>query len=271
MIKLLLINVVLLVFGSSTLHAEQIFRIVVLDVGEGQAVLMQKGNSGILLDTGHFGASFDLVRSLERYGVDTLECIFLTHLHPDHASGIFTVMEKYPDAVIYESGHRIPFDPSLNAARWVAEALDSKRWKVKRILGGDEVECQGVIIKVLSPHAASGKSMNSNSLVVDAQYEDKHFLIMGDAGIGEESVLVKKKALPQKIEILVVGHHGANDASSQNFLEFVDPEYAIISVNRNNVFSYPSSDITKRILKNGSLLHITAEHGDFIWQLNSTP
>jgi competence protein ComEC len=252
-----------------TVQAEENCRFIVLDVGEGQAVLIQRGKVGVLIDTGHFGRSYDVVKSIRNYGVEKLEFIFLTHLDPDHASGIFGLMENFPEAVIYESGHRIPFNPNLDGYRWVAEALESKRWEVRKILQGEGFDWQGLRFEILWPRFVTGLIFNSQSLVLDVEYGAAHLLVMGDVGVNEENQLLLEKRLPQKVDVLVVGHHGALDAASDAFIQRVQPKYSVISSNKENKRGYPDSKVVSRLTDSGTHLHLTAEQGDFVWSYSA--
>lgn len=265
MVKVPIISILLLSLMFVTVQAEENFRFIVLDVGEGQAVLLQRGKSGVLIDTGHFGMTYDVERSIRSYGVDDLDLIFLTHLDPDHASGIFGLMENFPQAIILESGHRVPFDPYLDGYRWVAEVLDSKRWKVMKVLQGDGFDWLGVRLEILWPKVVTGVVFNSQSLVIHAQYGSSHFLVMGDVGANEEMQLLMENRLPQKVDVLVVGHHGAVDATTDAFLQRVHPEYSVISTNKENKRGYPDSKVVANLRESGTRLHLTAEEGDFVW------
>jgi competence protein ComEC len=259
--KILLFIAALVVISGNCAEAEM--RCVVLDVGEGQAVLLQRGEYGVLIDTGHFGKSYYLLTALEKYGVKTVEKVMLTHLHPDHASGIFTVMHHFPDAEIYESGHRVNLNPSIDSIRWVAEQLDTGYWNVKNVIQGSGLEWRGVKIDVLWPQIIQGDSLNRMSLVINISYGSKNILLMGDADTHVEEQIIKSNRLPRNAELLVVGHHGAIDATSEKFLDTLAPQAAVISVNKENIRGYPHRTVVERINSREIPLHITDRHGDF--------
>ncbi|MFT5697927.1 MAG: competence protein ComEC [Desulforhopalus sp.] len=259
--KILLFIAVFTVIASNSAQAKM--RCVVLDVGEGQAVLLQRDEYAVLIDTGHFGKSYPLLSALEKYGVKTLEKVMLTHLHPDHASGIFTVMYHFPDTKIYESGHRVDLQPSTDSIRWVAEQLDTGQWDVKKVIQGSFLEWRGVKIDVLWPQIIAGDSLNRMSLVININYGLKNILLMSDADTYVEEQLMKNNSLPGNIELLVVGHHGAIDATSEKFLDELSPQAAVISVNKENIRGYPHRTVVERINSRKIPLHITARDGDF--------
>lgn len=251
--------------GLST--ASDKLSIIILDVDEGQAVLLVSGEEGILIDTGHFGRAGDTVKSIRGHGVKKLDLLLLTHLHPDHASGVLTVMDEFPDAVIYESGHRIPYHQFNDACRWVAEALDSDKWKVRKLGKGDSIKWKGAVLKILWPLKPAGDDLNSQSLVIVIEYCDGSAVIMGDVGKDVEKILIDQLLLPENIDILVVGHHGAGDATGDALLERLRPRYGAISVDRNNIRGYPSKEVFEKLRKYGVKHYATYEAGDIVFPL----
>lgn len=259
--KILLFIIGLAVISGSCAQAKM--RCVVLDVGEGQAVVLQRDEYAVLIDTGHFGKSYSVLAALKEYGVKNVEKVILTHLHPDHASGIFTLMHHFPDAEVYESGHRVHVPPSIDSIRWVAEQLDAKTWSVKNILQGSSLEWRGVKIDVIWPPILQGNSLNRMSLVLNISYGAKNIVLMGDADTYVEEQIIKSNSLPGNVELLVVGHHGAIDATSEKLLDTLSPQAAVISVNNETIRGYPHKTVVERIHSRRIPLHITAKHGDF--------
>jgi competence protein ComEC len=267
--RFMIVSVFLFLFpaaASAAAFAREYLQCVVLDVGEGQAVLFQRGDKGILVDTGHFGMESELKSALDRYGVTEVEAVILTHLHPDHASGIFALMSAYPRAVVYESGHRPPFDPFMDSTRWVALKLDSGSWNVRKLRQPDSFIWRGVRIDVLWPRQPLGNELNGQSLVLSLSFAGHTVLIMGDVGMEQENMLIQEQLLPQNISVLVVGHHGALDATGTELLNRVNPETAVISVDSNNMRGYPDEKVVKRLQEHRAKVHLTSEQGDFVWR-----
>ena len=263
MLKIILLFLAVFTANACS-YADAQMRCVVLDVGEGQAVLLQRDKHAVLIDTGHFGKSYSLLSALKRYGVTTVEKVILTHLHPDHATGIFALMHHFPGAEIYESGHRVNLVPMIDSIRWVAEELDTGSWNVTKISQGSVLKWRGVNIEVLWPQIIAGDSLNRMSLVIDISYGAKNILLMGDADTYVEEQLMKNNVLPQSVDLLVVGHHGSIGGTSEKFLDELSPQTAVISVNTDNIRGYPHSTVIERITSREIPLHITARDGDFV-------
>src|SRR5690625_3174867 len=98
-------------------------RLIVLDVGEGQAVLLTRGRHGLLIDSGRAGMGRRVLERMHHYGVRTLDTVVYTHLHPDHAGSWFRIHEAFPKVRVIENGQRKPGTNWPDVSRWVANAL----------------------------------------------------------------------------------------------------------------------------------------------------
>lgn len=222
------------------------FRVVVLNVGEGQAVLLKRGNHGILIDTGHAGMATHVLARIRSHNIDKLDFIILTHLHPDHASGYFRLREAYPEAIILDNHHPLPIDIKPDMVRWVHMALGQDKLR-RKITAGDKIRWQNVSFQVLWPGNFTDNDLNKHSTVLLIKYGHERILIMADAGCEVEQRLIAQDALSEPTSLLVVGHHGANDASTQAFLSSIKPKHCAISVNENNIRGYPAPQTMMRL------------------------
>lgn len=238
------------------------FNFRVLDVGEGQSILMHRNRHAILVDTGHAGMAASVIKRMKTLGIQQLDYLILTHLHPDHASGYFRIHEQYPQAKTLDNCYPVEAGISQDIMRWVDEALkrNPNRICVKR---GYKFEWQGSEIEVLWPDDAlsTQPGHNHNSLVLQISLANKTLLLMGDADKKAEAKILNRNSF-RPIDILVVGHHGADDASSEDFLRSVSPQYSIISINRNNFRGYPSPLTLDRLTKYSDKVLKTYESGE---------
>lgn len=261
----LLLSILLLAPGR--VPAAEPLRLIVLDVAEGQSVLLTRGSRGILIDTGHFGMAGRVVRKLARYGVERLDYLILTHLHPDHASGLFRIREAFPETVVADSGHSERFTAQPDPIRWVAEALRGLPEGKRRILaGGERLHWQGAEVRVLWPDPIRGEALNRNSLVLEIRFGGRRALIMGDADDAVERTLLERGRIGP-VDILVAGHHGAADTGDPAFLEAVRPAQSVVSVNSGNGRGYPDPRTLERLAKVSGRVTTTAAAGDvpFTW------
>ena len=245
-------------------------RLVVLDVGEGQTVLLQSGDRGLLIDAGHPGMAARLLARLQAHGVTTLEALVLTHLHPDHAGGYFRLREAFPRMAVHWNGHPLPEKVQPDLVRWIRDAL-RRDPLAATIKGGHAWQWRQWRLKVLWPYGFTSNDMNHHSLVLQVEAEGNTWLIMGDAGLAAERALLAQGRLPRNVDGLVVGHHGAKDASGEAFLRHVDPRLAVISVDANNIRGYPDVKVLERLEALGIEMRRTDRHGDVVLSPSASP
>lgn len=226
-------------------------RLIAMDVGEGQAILLQREQHGFLVDTGHVGKALRVIHRLRDFGVERLDYITLTHLHPDHVSGYFRLREAFPNA--YVLSHGLAFDETKvpDMTRWVSKALmiDTLRKVVYR---GDKIEWRGITIKVIWPPPALQANLNDGSLVIEIIFGSRRALIMGDVGEKIEYELDQNQDLQGSYDVLVTGHHGSKGTSSDAFLSIVKPAYSIISTDVDNIRGYPEAGTVDRLERHSS-------------------
>jgi len=252
----------------SPLAPAQALRLIALDVGEGQAILLQHGERGILIDTGHAGQAPQVLQALTENGVQSLDLLILTHLHPDHASGYFRLREAYPATPVLDAQHPLPLNVAPDMVRWVNESLSTDSLR-RRLSAGDILPWGDVRIEVLWPAAFVNANLNRHSLVLHIRHGKRSVLLMGDADKEVEQQLLRQKET-LAADVLIVGHHGAADASDAAFLAAVQPAYNVISVNHNNLRGYPASDTLRRLAATSGQILRTDEWGDICLRLPIT-
>jgi competence protein ComEC len=254
--------------GGNTVDAGDVapFRLIALDVGEGQSILLQRGQHGMLIDTGHAGKARYVLQQLQAYGVTQLDYLVLTHLHPDHASGYFRIREAFPNLPTLV--HNLSFANTgvPDMVRWVGEALDSDPYR-RQFREGNQLNWQGLTVNSLWPQDFPGANMNDNSLVIEVIFGSHRALIMGDVGSRVEQELLIQNKLSGPYDVLVAGHHGSKGTSSDALLLKVKPAYSIISTNADNIRGYPAAETLKRLAQHSSTgLFTTYDYGDICLQ-----
>ncbi len=246
-------GMVCVIFAPRTLP-QQSARITMLDVGQGDAILVQSASGrAILIDTGgrlERGLTEDgnspaeavgeriVVPTLLRLGVTRLDAIILTHPHGDHAGGLAPILRTLSVGLILDSGQ-------VYGGRAYNDGVsESRRKHVPIVIArcGDRLSLDEIHVAILSPCtlATGGKNdVNENSIVARVDVGRTRLLFMGDAGEPTESRLVAQYA-DIEADVLKVGHHGSAYASSSAFLSVVDPKFAFISVGRHNLFGHPA-------------------------------
>lgn len=252
-------------------------RVVVLDVGTGQSVLLEDNGHGLLIDTGLAEYSPRVLSRMEYHGVNTLDYLVLSHFHPDHAAGYSHIREAWPDTPILGNCY-LPekLHPDEENFFWSTHATLSGDRLYGCLAAGDSLPWQSYEIQVLWGGTDPQKTLNYNSLVLLLQTEQGgSLLIMGDVDSSVEKSLTPVlqsllRSSGSGVTLYVASHHGSAAGTEPEFLDVVRPQVSMVSVGKNNPYGYPS-DSSLRILDkySGTVLQ-TDRDGEICFTLGST-
>mgnify|MGYP002513805638 CR=1 FL=1 len=221
-------------------------RVTVLDVGQGQSILLQSRGQTLLVDCGGDDdeATADLVaETLLSQGITRLDGVIVTHCDRDHAGGLPYLLTRVDTDVIFYPGTD-KLELTLANAYPVFEDL--------MLTFGD------AIIQIFAPIYAA--ESNENSLCALFTYGNCDILITGDRGSLGETVLVQTHVLPD-VELLIAGHHGSKYSTTETLLETVKPEYIFVSAGSGNPYGHPANEMLERAAKYGCAVYRTDIHG----------
>ncbi len=226
---------------------------VFLDVGQGDAILLRVPDSGrggeriVLVDTGTEDAALSrVIPCLEAQGVRRIDALVISHMHGDHAGGLFPILDRfdvgravlsgyfYSDAdYLYFLNRLTPYSVPFYFPRR-GESLD---W-------GPDVRVQ-----VLNPpevfYTGSGSDDNLNSLVLRISYGGRSLLLAGD--LEETAEVSVAREFGGHVDVLKVAHHGGSSSASEAFLKAFSPEISVISVGAGNDYGHPSHQTLGRL------------------------
>jgi competence protein ComEC len=251
--------------------------IIVLDVGQGDSILLEGDHGGRILIDGGPDPSV-LMADLDQY-VPTwdrrLDAIVLTHPHDDHVAGLVAVVERYQVGQAFESGW--PADSA--AYRSWKSALASKGLVAQRLSTGETLQLDDAQLHVLWPDdgttrpaymdqtATDNRKTNDASVVLLGEFEGRRFLLTGDAEDDVDPILLSR-GLPT-VDMLKVAHHGSATASSDVLLAALQPKVAVVSVGLNNPYGHPNQATMARLRAHSSQVLRTDQNGTVETTLNS--
>ncbi|HEY4231780.1 MAG TPA: ComEC/Rec2 family competence protein [Thermoanaerobaculia bacterium] len=223
------------------------FSIEALDVGQGDAILLRWKDRAILVDGGgpfdavstDFGRTRVIPKLLDR-GVTRLDAVLLTHPHPDHALGLFAVVDELPVARLLRSSG----DDEGDLSTRLEAVAGSRRVPVRMLVDGDALAWpEGARLTVLHSGGRRRKTdaVNNQSVVAIFERDGRSALLTGDAGAPTEAELAAAGALTP-VDVLKVGHHGSRTSTSAALLEGIRPRVALLSCGRGNRFGHPAPD-----------------------------
>jgi competence protein ComEC len=259
----LLVLAVLVSYTAATMPGDEL-HISFLDVGEGDAVLIQKGSQQVLVDGGPSPQS--VTRELSRhmpFWDRTIDLLVLTHPHADHLAGLVEVLRRYRvGQVLYPD---LDYSSPLYD-EWL-KLLTEKEIKSTPARAGQQISLgDGVIMQVLNPSlpllAGTESDIDNNSVVLRLSTGNISFLLTSDVMREAEQELVRERADITGI-VLKVSHHGSNTSTNPGFLAVVNPRMAVISAGAGNRFGHPSGEVVTRLGEKvgGENIYRTDEHG----------
>ncbi len=205
-------------------------RVTFLDVGQGDATLLEVPGGAVLVDQGVPEA--DVAGQLRKVGIRSLSAIVMTHPENDHIGGAEAVLERLSVGMILDPGQIVVTERHEAALRVARE----KRIPVVVVRSGDRFAIGRLTLRVLWPDGPGAPSGNPNdhAIVLLATYRDTDVLLTADA---ESNVTGRLPLRP--VEILKVAHHGSEDTGLADELRILHPSLAVISVGADNDYGHP--------------------------------
>ena len=206
-------------------------RITFLDVGQGDAILIQVPQGAVLVDQG--GPEAHVADQIRGLGVRRLSAMVLTHPQRDHVGGAAEVLDEMPVELALDPA--IPVESADERAARAAAARKGVRIVVAR--AGGSVRVGTLTLRVLWPDdgGSPGEDPNDSAVVLLVSYGSFDALLTADA---ESNVTLPLR--PPSVELLKVAHHGSADVGLDALLDFVNPRIAVISVGAGNDYGHPA-------------------------------
>ena len=230
--------------GYTAARADEM-SLLAFNVGKADSLLLRCGDSCYLIDTGRGKHSELLQEGLETLGVTRLDGVIITHMDSDHVGGLKKLLKSdlsidhiYLPA-LYLPEEEGKENPGVKAAK-------KQGYEAELLQGGDELPLDGGSLKVLGPLKPAGDKEDNNSLVLLAQAAGGSMLLAGDMEFPEEAVLLNAGVIP-RADVLKVGNHGDDDATSEALLSQVQPKIAVISTSTEEKASTPAERVLRAL------------------------
>ena len=227
-----------------------------LDVGQGDAAVIQCGGQSMLIDGGKPEKSSYIYAWLQQHGLSYLDVIVATHVDADHIGGLSGALNYASVGTAYcpvTTGTTETFQSFV-------KYLVQRGKQITVPTAGEAFALGGTQIQILGP-LHSAEDSNDNSIVLKVSFGATSFLFTGDAERAEEQDLLNAGVNLQST-VLKVGHHGSDTSTSYPFLRAVAPQYAVISVGAGNSYGHPTEAVLSRLRDAGVTTFRTDMQGE---------
>ncbi len=226
---------------SFRLQAPNVLRVDILDVGQGDAILLTSP-SGVqmLIDAGRDRAVLRALGEVMSFSDRHIDVVVMTHPDADHIGGFPAVFDRYEiGAVVGTNSHS---DTALFGR--FQNGIDNEGSELFEARRGMVIDMgSGVFVQVLFPYADTIITGNDASVVAKVIYGKTSFLLTGDVGTSVEKHLVLREGDGLVSDVLKLGHHGSRTSTSRIFMESVQPNVAIISAGKDNSYGHPHKEV----------------------------
>ena len=230
-----------------------------LDVGQGDCILITSNNGKyVVIDAGTYERPGQVMKYLDSYGVDEIEYLILTHPDADHIGDADEIVtnKKVKNVIMTNEAAT-----SATFASLVTALETSEGTRIIEGTFGNTYRVGDMELSVISPTEGYSGSSNDSSIVIMAEYGKTRFLFTGDAETSAEADMIHIMGEKLDCDVLKIAHHGSSSSSSEEFLKYTSPLYAVISCGENNDYGHPHGIIIERLKKLGLSYFRTDENG----------
>ena len=254
--------VVLLAWISLTgviVYAAEPFELHLLDVGQGQCVLIEAEDHYMLIDGGGRSSSSLVVSYLKQQGIDHFDLVAVSHYDEDHMSGVIGALSVFStDEILLP-----PYAGEGELYQSLSTAAVSNGAVILHPIAGMEFSIGGATVEVVGPVRTDYEWENDRSLAFRITYCDVSCLVCGDAeGTSEWDMVNSGRDI--SADIYVVNHHGSRTSSTEPFLDVVSPSYALISCGKDNSYGHPTAEVLQCLQERGMQMYRTDLQGTVI-------
>jgi len=244
---------------TNTVQSSDQLEVHYIDVGQGasQLIIAPNGKS-MLIDAGNNDDEQRVVSYVKDQGIDKIDILIVTHPDADHSGGADAVIDAFEIGAIYMP----KVQSNTKTFESVLTSIDNKNLSIKTAKAGLNLDLdEDLTIRMLGP-VGKYSDANDMSAVVRLEYGDTSFLFTGDAECESERDMLDS-GTTLKSDVLLVGHHGSNSSTTEDFLRAVDPDHAVIQVG-DNQYGHPTDHILKRLQASGAKIYRNDKHGHIV-------
>ena len=232
----------------------------IIDIGQGDAILVMTAEGNMLIDTGESSAREELVAYLDSVNVTSFEYVVFTHPDADHIGNADYIVENYNIKNIIMPDK----EATSKTFERMMDAIENSQANVIKGEAGYEFKLGALLNTIIAPNDVY-KDTNEMSVVIKSTFGDTSIMLTGDAEKESEADIVEKwSADTLKCDVLKIGHHGAVTSTTDEFLNAVSPTIAVISCGEGNKYGHPRPETLEKLEKRGIKIYRTDKHGSVV-------
>lgn len=235
------------------------FAVHFIDVGQGDAALVLCDGKSMLIDGGKPKSSDVIYTYLKNQGINCLDYIICTHPDEDHIGGLSAPLSTITVNNVYAPN----IEADTKSYQSFKQKTEEQGLIIKHPVCGESFQFGSGTVNFFGPVTESENDKNNSSIVMKIIYGETSFLFTGDAEREEEQQILDK-GYDLSATVLKVGHHGSRNSTTYPFLREIMPEYAVISVGKDNTYGHPTEDVLSRLGDAGAKVYRTDIQGDII-------
>lgn len=235
-----------------------------IDVGQADSILIENNGETMLVDAGNNNDEQIIGNYLSNENVSNINYLVGTHPHEDHIGSMDYVINSLQIGKIYMP-HKVS---NTKTYRDVITAINNKGMKITVPTIGESFYVGSAKCTILGPQKEY-ENTNDNSIVIKVDFGQNSYLLMGDAEATSEMDIVNSGA-NLKSDVIKLGHHGSKTSSVPNFLNKVNPKYAVATVGKGNSYKHPSQSVMDRLKNMNVPVYRTDECGTVISTSNGS-
>lgn len=234
-----------------------------IDVGQGDSIFIQSGEDTMLIDCGEIGKDDEVKAYLDKLGITQIDYVIGTHPHSDHMGCMDKIVEYYDIGEIILPHLDKSDVPTTKYFERFLTAVENKGMTITEAEADRVIRINTAECRFIAPCSDDYSNANNYSVGIIMTYGENSFIFTGDAEKLAEKEMIESGKL-QDIDVYKVGHHGSDTSSSEEFLEVIKPDIAVISCGEGNSYGHPCDITLEKLSKYTDKIYRTDLSGSVV-------
>lgn len=238
-------------------------KLTMIDCGQADSFLLEQDGKTCLVDCGTRSTGKDVVQYLKDQGITKIDYLFGTHPHDDHMGGMYDVITNFEIGKVILPEVK-DGEVTTNWYLKLMKELKTGEYNLEYSRVGEIYHLGDATIRIIGPiWEVKNGNLNNYSIVLKVSFGEMDVIMTGDAEKEVEEAIVNS-GIDLDAEILKVGHHGSDTSTSEEFLDAISPDYALISAKLGNKYNHPIKETMDKLKEREIPVYRTDENGTVV-------